>query len=184
MYKSYLRIFTAAIIVALGGRASSALAITDLTACGPITAPGVYRLVKNLTAQGNCFVFKANNIELDLNGHRIQGNGTGAGVFDNFDFNKRLSGIRVHDGVISNFDVGVSLPLTTQGEAFRLRVHHNRIGLSVNTVQIDESLVVKNVTGIEGTGAIIFNNVINSNQGDGVYAVSYTHLTLPTNREV
>jgi hypothetical protein len=173
MYSKYVGIFTAAVTLALGGVAQSALAVTDINTCRAITKPGAYRLIKDLVANGDCLVIKASNVDLDLNGHRLKGNGTGSGIFDGFDHANPLSGIDVRNGVISNFEYGVHLPLATNSEVFCLRVHHNsRVGISVNDGTVGFNLVVENGVGIESTGARISDNVIKRNKLAGAYVLS------------
>src|SRR5262249_57244754 len=73
---------------ALGMGASSARAET--TQCLPvtsvpsvITSPGVYCLIGDLATRmtsGNAIEIQADNVVLDLNGHRLNGAGGGAGT--------------------------------------------------------------------------------------------------------
>ena len=49
-----------------------------LNDCKTITDPGAYVVGKNISASGDCFVIAADNVNLDLDGFVITGNGTGS----------------------------------------------------------------------------------------------------------
>jgi parallel beta-helix repeat protein len=63
-----------------------------------------FRLGNNLECAGTAITLGAPNMTVDLNGHRISGNGTGAGVFNN-----GHQSATVRNGVIDGFNDGVSL---------------------------------------------------------------------------
>jgi hypothetical protein len=75
--------------------------------CRVIDRSDSYTVDKNIEAQGDCIVIATSNVTLDLAGHTITGNGTGAAVrtpgFSSFD------AITVRNGSVTNFREGVAL---------------------------------------------------------------------------
>ena len=49
-----------------------------LNNCQAIVESGAYVIGKNITASGDCFVIAADNVNLDLDGFVLTGNGTGS----------------------------------------------------------------------------------------------------------
>jgi hypothetical protein len=91
-----------------GSRPAQAAALTPISACGTISAPGNYVVIKNLTASGGCLTLTSSNVNIDLKGHTISGDGTGSGITgDNF------QNILINDGRIKNFATGINLTLSS-----------------------------------------------------------------------
>lgn len=86
--------------------AASAATPTVLSSCGNISAAGSYVLSKNLTSSGNCFVIQAPNVAIDMQGHKIKGDGTGSAFTDNGAVENNAS---IVNGTITNFSVGINL---------------------------------------------------------------------------
>ncbi len=53
----------------------------NITFCGDITAPGVYTLINNITASGDCLRVNSDNVTLDGHGYIVLGSGSGRGIF-------------------------------------------------------------------------------------------------------
>jgi len=76
-----------------------------LSSCGFLDIYGAdYELQEDIIADGTCFVIKAENIILDLNGHDITGSGSGEGVYVRI-----YNGAIIKNGKISNFAEGIRM---------------------------------------------------------------------------
>ena len=73
---------TALLVLSVVAYAPDAGAVTPISACVTITASGSYVLTRNLVAAGDCLAVAADFVTIDLAGHLITGNGTGAGIRD------------------------------------------------------------------------------------------------------
>jgi len=153
------------------GRASGPTAIN---VCGTISAPGNYAVTKNLTASGDCLVLTVNNIALDLQGHKITGDGSGSAVTDG---GNSIAYIIVANGKISNFETGINLSTDSDQTAdliLNMTVTSNAAdGIDIRGRDNNLSNVIANNNG--GNGIVqgeccdsLFNLEASGNQGDGI----------------
>ncbi len=142
---------------------------TVITGPQTITAPGSYVLGNNIRARGDCIVIAADFVTLDLGGFTIRGDGTGLGITDR-QITRR--GITIRDGVITNFEIGVSLMASTSSIVERVKaIDNNNAGFDVG----DSSLLIGNIAenngkeGIHGGSfSTISESVARFNQDDGI----------------
>jgi len=179
-----LRTFAA--IAALVASVDASAAPTPIAGCTTITKSGSYQLDRSITSSGgDCIVIKAENVTLDLDGQTILGKFTGSGITDD---GLSRTGIIVRNGVVSQFQTGVSINSVAVVE--KIYAWHNYgVGILVaagtvrdNTVffndgfgiQAQSALVVGNVVqhnggGINGfLGGVIRDNVVTANKGRGI----------------
>jgi len=154
--------------------ASARAAATAVNACQTLSAPGNYVVTKNLTASGDCLVLTVSNIAIDMQGHKIVGNGSGGGITDG---GNSIRYIIVANGKISNFSEGIDLSTDT-GQAANLILNVNSSGNAADGVFIrgrDNNLV--NVTASNNGGAgvevrqccdSLFKVTTNGNNAEGV----------------
>jgi hypothetical protein len=154
--------------------ASARAAATAVNACQTISAPGNYVVTSNLTASGDCLTLTVSNIAIDMQGHKIVGNGSGAAITDG---GNSIAYIIVANGKISNFATGIDLSTDTDQTA-DLILNVNASGNTTDGINIagrDNSLtsVIANNNG--GNGIVqgnccdsIFNVETNGNAGDGI----------------
>src|SRR5690349_12443222 len=76
-----------------------------LNNCQPITDPGAYVIGKNITAAGDCFVVAADNVNVDLDGFVLTGNGTGSAFVEQLAVGRK--GLSIRNGVVTGFANGV-----------------------------------------------------------------------------
>ena len=122
-----------------------------INACGPISSPGNFVLSRNLTASGDCLTLTSSNINVDMNGHSISGDGTGNGIVGN-----NITNIVINDGTIKHFDTGIKLTLSSG---------------DVGDQTIQNMTVSNNTTGgilIDGCCDTFVNITANSNGGIGL----------------
>jgi hypothetical protein len=128
-----------AVVLGLALGAGSARAETTL--CTPletlpttITAQGVYCLTSDFDlalAAGTAIIVNANNVVIDLNGHKIGNLSAGTGTFANGIYGFQRQNVTIKNGTIRGFSVGVGLlddpPFTTsQGHVIEdLRLDQN-----------------------------------------------------------
>jgi len=153
----------------------------EIEQCQTLNNPGSYKLVKNLTATGDCLVIANPPVTIDLGGFSITGNGTGTGIGG-------VSNLQtvVRNGTISKFNTGVFVEGTIEG----LQVANCAEGLFVggivknNTVQFntfgldvfESSIVTGNLAfandetgiGVRGASLIKGNNVSSNKIGINV----------------
>jgi hypothetical protein len=103
-----------------------AQAATAISACGTISAAGNYVVTKNLASSGDCLTLTVSNIAIDLQGHKIAGNGTGAAITDG---GNSIAYIIVANGKIANFATGIDLS-TDSDQTADLIVNVNASGNS------------------------------------------------------
>lgn len=113
-----MKIFTAAVAIAVAVVASapsSALAAgpTNVNSCGLITASGSYVLARNVSASGDCFNIRADDVTFDFNGFTATGDGTGSAMA------LEGRGIVVRNGTVRRFGVGIVI--VTHGPTRDLR---------------------------------------------------------------
>lgn len=154
--------------------ASARAAATAVNACQTLSAPGNYVVTSNLTASGDCFTLTVSNIAIDMQGHKIVGNGSGAAITDG---GNSIRYIIVANGKISNFAKGIDLS-SDSGQTADLILNVNVSGNTGDGINIqgrDNSLtsVIANNNG--GNGIVqgsccdsIFNVETNGNAGDGI----------------
>ena len=154
--------------------ASARAAATAVNACQTLSAPGNYDVSSNLTASGDCFTLTVSNIAIDMQGHKIVGNGSGAAITDG---GNSIRYIIVANGKISNFAKGIDLS-SDSGQTADLILNVNVSGNTGDGINIrgrDNSLtsVIANNNG--GNGIVqgnccnsIFNVETNGNAGDGI----------------
>ena len=153
----------------------------------------------------NGIVIGANNVTLDLNGHRIQGDGVEfrgcdpqAEICDSGVVNDGHDGVTVRDGRVRGFGVGVLIGTTTPG-----KVRHNRLlGISSSrnlsfgfVVASTTRSLVRNCSGSrnvapEGDGMGLFaadhvrvlNSSFRRNPGPGIHVFRSTDNLIKGNR--
>lgn len=156
-------IAAAPLLLSLAAFTQEALAVTDIKACQTISQSGSYRLTKNLSAKGDCLVVTANRVEIDLQGHTIRGDGTGAGVQDDPNSPIRQFAITVRNGTIGTFRVGVQLGSTT-GVVEQLHVvESGDIGIILSSGRVRSNVVFDvGVIGIfvPGGAAVVSDNFV------------------------
>ena len=151
-----------------------AAAATAVNACQTLSAPGNYVVTSNLTASGDCLTLTVSNIAIDMQGHKIVGNGSGAAITDG---GNSIRYIIVANGKITNFATGIDLSTDT-GQTADLILNVNASGNTANGINIagrDNSLtsVIASNNGSNGIvqGSCcdsIFNVATNGNTGDGM----------------
>jgi hypothetical protein len=135
-----------------------AFACTGISSPTVISAPGEYCLTQTLTVMGandNGVTINADNVSLDLNGHHIQGpgTGTGAGVIAS-----NRSNVTVRDGLVSGFLYGVRL----QG------------GANPKVIGIDASYNLFRGIHATGAGAFVAQNRIKDIKGTAAFPTSHS----------
>ena len=162
--------------------ASARAAATAVNACQTLSAPGNYLVTSDLTASGDCFTLTVSNIAIDMQGHKIVGNGSGAAITDG---GNSIRYIIVANGKISNFAKGIDLS-SDSGQTADLILNVNVSGNTGDGINIrgrDNSLtsVIANNNG--GNGIVqgnccnsIFNVETNGNAGDGINLSSEDYL--------
>jgi hypothetical protein len=148
-----------------------------INACGPISSPGNFVLTKNLTASGDCLTLTSSNINIDMNGHSISGDGTGNGIVGN-----NLKSIVINDGTIKHFATGIKLTISSAccigSETIQnMNVSNNTSG----GILIDGCCnTFANITANSNGGIGLRNNdccstvtnvVTNGNGGDGMHLI-------------
>lgn len=119
----------------------------------------------------NGIVIGANNITLDLNGHRIDGDGTEFGgcdpnaeICDSGVVNDGHDGVTVEHGRVREFGVGVLLGTTTPG-----RVRHNRLLDISSSRNLFFGFVVASTTGSLVRNSSGSGNVAPEGDGMGLF---------------
>ena len=150
---------------------------TAVTGCGSISGSGTYYLANDITASGNgpCIQIDSGSVTLDCRGHRIQGDGTGQGIYvyvhkynvavKNCEVRGFDQGIRAY---VHNYDFSVSNSAvhhnTTDGV---FTGHHN-----YRTVIQDSRFTYNGSVGVNLTdwaeGATLRRNTVSDNVGTGV----------------
>lgn len=183
--------FLCAIAAAVAAAASSpALAAgpSNVNSCGTISAPGSYVLTRNVSASGDCFKIRADDVTFDFNGFTATGDGTGAAMgLDG-------RGIVVRNGTVRGFGVGISIVthsptmdlregaviehmqvldmvnfgigggFGTVRDSFLAGNGNTAIGLGGGPSQITNNRVVGNGAGVAaGPGSVVSGNTISYN---------------------
>ncbi len=120
-----------------------AVAADKINQCKTITQSGSYVVTKNLNANGDCIVVKADFVTIDLDGFLIEGNGTGGGITDLGAFSN--VGVTVRNGTVSNFFNGISLASST-GMVERITSAGNtNVGIVLVSGIVRDSIATGNV---------------------------------------
>lgn len=124
-----------------------ALAATNLGNCRTLDKAGSYVVTSNINASGDCFVIQADGVSIDLGGHTITGDGTGAAVADQ---GIARTGIAVSNGTVTGFDDGIDIQVSLACIVENIRAIANDDGMKV------------------GPGSIVRNNVATGNNDEGI----------------
>jgi hypothetical protein len=99
----------------------------SVDSCRNLDGEGLtYRLERDISISGNCFMITADNVILDFNGFSIFGDGTGNGVNV-----EGINNFEVYGGTIDNFASGFFCTLSNSGELRDLIIESNNIGLNL-----------------------------------------------------
>ncbi|NOT54423.1 MAG: hypothetical protein HOP18_07450 [Deltaproteobacteria bacterium] len=82
--------------------------IRPIDGCGTLTArdQSSYILVNSIQTNNlNCLIIESSNITIDMNGFSIQGSGEGTGILAP----TPVEGIKIRNGFVRNFAIGISL---------------------------------------------------------------------------
>ncbi len=152
-----MRKLAASLLAALALAAAAAPAGAETLNCTPINAvpavitlPGVYCFTKSLVttiSTGKAIDIQANNVVLDMNGHRLGGLGAGLGTTADGIYSFNRQNITIRNGTVRGFLIGV-----------RMGGSGGSQGHLVEDVRAD----LNTYTGIrvEGTGNIVRNNQV------------------------
>jgi hypothetical protein len=151
---------------------------TTISACGTISTAGNFVLTKNLSGVGDCLTLTASNINIDLKGHTISGNGTGSGITGN-----NIVNIVINDGSIQGFTTGIRLTLSNSTNTGNHTIQNMNVssnagdGILIDGCCDTYSNIIASNNGGDGldTGgccSTVNNVVTNSNSGDGMDLIS------------
>ena len=172
-----------------------------LESCGVLNQEGVaYRLMNDLYSDDTCFTILGDNIELDLNGHTIEGDGKGFGVrAEESDY------LIIRDGTIKNFERVISLTLDsshslidsitglnteygidltggTDHTVQNSNLQSNRFGLfmwGIKDSNILDNVIIENEDGIKCSSCVNVNieeNIITNNTDWAIVFSSDSHI--------
>lgn len=145
----------------------------------------------DLTSNGTCFIIGADNITLDGGGHRLTGNGTGAGIEVPGKINATITGI-----TITNFKYGVHLVNSHNCTVTNATVTTSSGGGSgcgiflddsSHTIITDNRVQANDFQGMYLVGSsdnVIANNTVNSNGNYGIILWSGSNNNVVTNNTV
>jgi parallel beta-helix repeat protein len=155
----------AALPISLGGGspARATPAQTKINKCPfNITAPGAYVLQKDLSCAGTAITISASNVDLNLGGQTLSGNGLGDGIYV-----QGQSNISIHDGAIQSFVNGIELQQTLASKITNVRVsQHTQWGITGRGAT--EGLTVRGCTAIRnGNWGIWLDNDSRANTVTG-----------------
>jgi len=171
-------LFALGLVLLMPCGAARAAGPVAISACGMISAPGNYVVTKNLTASGDCLTLTVSNVAIDLQGHQLKGNGTGAGITDG---GHGIAFIIVANGKITNFSTGIDLPtLPSQSDQTAdLVLNMNVSGNAADGINIggrDNNLANLTASNNGGNGIVqgdccdsLFDLTTNGNGADGVH---------------
>ena len=138
---------------------ASPSAAASLT-CGSVVTTSVVLTSDLGPCPGDALIAGADNIVIDLGGHTITGNGSGAGVRV-----AQHTGVTVTNGTIRTFETGVVLDESTRNTVSKLVLADNLRG--VNVAGSDNNLVEKNTilgSGLDGIRlGLSDNNLVSKN---------------------
>jgi hypothetical protein len=151
---------------------------TPVSACGTINAPGNYVVIQDLVSSGDCLTLTVSNIAIDLHGHKIKGDGTGAAITDG---GNSIAYIIVANGKITNFATGIDLS-ADNGQTADLILSVNASGNAADGINIlgrDNNLSKVTANNNGGDGVVLgtccdslFKVTTNGNGGNGVHFAS------------
>ena len=102
-------------------------------------------LSADLTCSGTALRVGAPGIAVNLNGHKLLGNGTGSGV----DNSAGYDGVTISNGIIDHFENGVLLSNASNNTLTKLTVRNNGVGIKLwlNNVAntISANIVTRNL---------------------------------------
>jgi len=133
---------------------------------------GVYKLQNDITTSGTCFVVKADNILLDLNGHTITGEKIGDAIYI-----RGYDSATIKDGIINNFSEGIEIEESNNNIIKNIEFNDNDRGRAAIKMeassynQIENNNFNLNDGGIyiwDGSNNIIVNNAIKNSWGNGI----------------
>jgi hypothetical protein len=160
-------------------QAAKAPAGTEISACPvTITTSGMAKVTANLIAADTCITVSADDVTIDLDGNTITGPGT-FGTYGVFDGSPGFSrkGIRVINGTIKNFYMGIRLDSTEQVvvEGMRLADNTSFGVITFNFATVRNNAVSGSQFGIQVTqGSLVTGNVLNSNSLGIVFSSAST----------
>jgi len=148
---------------------SSFAAPKVLNNCQPITESGAYVVGKNINAAGDCFVVAADNVNVDLDGFVLTGNGTGSAFVEQLAVGRK--GLNVRNGVVTGFANGIFMLNSTAMVIDRMQFTNNSSsGVHAgDTVTVTNSQALDNGSGIVlGQRASVSGCTVNNNAGTGI----------------
>jgi hypothetical protein len=140
-----------------------------LSTCTTITDAGAYVMGKNISATGDCFVIAADNVNFDLDGFVLSGNGTGSGFVEQLAVGRK--GLSIRNGVVTGFANGLFMLNSSAMVIDRMQFTNNSsIGVQAgDTVTVSNSQVLDNGYGMSlGQRAAVTNCTVNNNAGTGI----------------
>jgi hypothetical protein len=142
-----------------------------------INKAGSYVLTTNLVVSSpdvNGINIMVNDVTLDLNGHKIQGPGTGYGIYAEDKFS-----ITLRNGRIWGFSHGIALGTKGNLASSRGAGHHiediQALNNIYNGIYIEGGTVINCTAnnngdnGIEAYNSVVINCIANNNRGAGIY---------------
>jgi hypothetical protein len=158
-------------LIALAVAATSFTAHAEITQCTPISsvpytiaAPGIYCVTGDLmtnSANTPAITINANNVVLDLNGHRLGGGGAGAGTQASGIFAADRKNITIRNGTIRAFYMGIEFAdsLGNSGST-------NSSGHLIEDLRLDGNTALG--LNIAASRSVIRNNLVASTGGSTV----------------
>jgi len=142
-----------------------------VTNCMAITQSGLYIVLNNIQASGDCLVVQNDFVTIDLSGFVISGNGTGAGVVEHLAVGRR--GITVRNGTITGFASAIQLGNSSAVTVERIHATANTFAgvIAGDTSDVSNCKVIGNGSGSGiglGQRALVSGNIVNDNQGTGI----------------
>ncbi len=141
-----------------------------LSNCQTIIDPGAYIVGKNVAASGDCFVIAADNVNLDLDGFVLTGNGTGSAFVEQLAVGRK--GLNLHNGVVTGFANGIFMLNSTAMVIDRMQFTNN----SSSGVHAGDAVTVTNSQVLDNNGsgivlgqrASVSGCTVNNNAGTGI----------------
>lgn len=165
---------------------------TVVSTCQTISSSGAYILTNDLTAAGDCLVVTVNDVDIDLAGFTITGNGTGNGVVDDGEASVNIqTGISVRNGTIQNFENGINLSTSIRTVVRRMRLVSNTgaspwgYGLTTQAQAfVENSTFTNNTAGLfVGQSSVVTGNTVTgSSSSNGLTIVDCSVVTNNTAR--
>ena len=141
--------------------------------CGDIITLDT-RLDQDLVCQGDGLIIGADNVHLDLGGHRLSGPGKGPWVWPNRALSsvgvrvQDRDGIRISNGTVTSFATGILLDTSTNSEIDRITARENFYGMYL--VAATDSRLSENITGPNTYGIHLqrsSRNLVTRNESSG-----------------